>query len=127
VSYDADPDFERSSPEDDQLAMMLTCSHPALGREARMGLTLRTVAGLTVSEIARAFLSSEDAMERRLTRARRKVTDAAIPFCVPPDERLPERLTGVLRAIYLVYAEGTAACAATSARRRSASLACSRG
>jgi RNA polymerase sigma-70 factor, ECF subfamily len=106
VSYDPEPDFERSSLDDDQLAMMFTCCHPALATEARMALTLRSVAGLTVPEIARAFLSSEDAMERRLTRARRKVTDAAIPFRVPPDERLPERLAGVLRVIYLVYTEG---------------------
>jgi RNA polymerase sigma-70 factor, ECF subfamily len=106
VSYDLDAEFERSSLDDDQLAMVFTCCHPALAAEARMALTLRSVAGLTVPEIARAFLSSEQAMERRLTRARRKVTDAAIPFRVPPDERLPERLAGVLRVIYLVYTEG---------------------
>jgi RNA polymerase sigma-70 factor (ECF subfamily) len=106
VSYDLDVGFERSSVDDDQLAMLFTCCHPALAAEARMALTLRSVAGLTVPEIARAFLSSEQAMERRLTRARRKVTDAAIPFRVPPDERLPERLAGVLRVIYLVYTEG---------------------
>ena len=106
VSYDPDLDFDRSSLEDDQLAMVFTCCHPALATEARMALTLRSVAGLTVPEIARAFLSSEEAMERRLTRARRKITEAAIPFRVPPDERLPERLAGVLRVIYLVYTEG---------------------
>ena len=71
-----------------------------------MALTLRSVAGLTVPEIARALLSSEEAMERRLTRARRKITEAAIPFRVPPDERLPERLADVLRVVYLVYTEG---------------------
>jgi RNA polymerase sigma-70 factor (ECF subfamily) len=106
VSYDPDLDFDRSSLEDDQLAMLFTCCHPALATEARMALTLRSVAGLTVPEIARAFLSSEEAMERRLTRARRKITEAAIPFRVPPDERLPERLAGVLRVVYLVYTEG---------------------
>jgi RNA polymerase sigma-70 factor, ECF subfamily len=74
VSYDPDLDFDRSSLEDDQLAMLFTCCHPALATEARMALTLRSVAGLTVAEIARAFLSSEEAMERRLTRARRKIT-----------------------------------------------------
>jgi RNA polymerase sigma-70 factor (ECF subfamily) len=106
VSYDADFDFERSSLDDDQLRMIFTCCHPALAPEARMALTLRSVAGLTVPEIARAFLSSETAMERRLTRARRKVTDAAIPFRVPPDDLLPERLAGVLRVVYLIYTEG---------------------
>ena len=101
-----DIDFDVSALQDDQLRMVFTCCHPALSPEARMALTLRSVAGLTVPEIARAFLSSEEAMERRLTRARRKVTDAAIPFRVPPDELLPERLAGVLRVIYLVYTEG---------------------
>jgi RNA polymerase sigma-70 factor, ECF subfamily len=106
VSYDPELDFDRSSLDDDQLAMLFTCCHPALAPEARMALTLRSVAGLTVPEIARAFLSTEPAMERRLTRARRKVTDAAIPFRVPSDDLLPERLAGVLRVIYLVYTEG---------------------
>ena len=96
-----------------------------------MALTLRSVAGLTVPEIARAFLSSESAMERRLVRARRKITDARIPFRVPPDELLAERLAGVLRVVYLVYTEGHAAARGDapsySARRRSASPACSRG
>ena len=76
-------DFERSSLEDDQLRMLFTCCHPALAPEARMALTLRSVAGLTVPEIARAFLSTESAMERRLTRARNKVSDARIPFRGP--------------------------------------------
>jgi RNA polymerase sigma-70 factor (ECF subfamily) len=101
-----DMDLEESALQDDQLRMVFTCCHPALSPEARMTLTLRSVAGLTVPEIARAFLCSEDAMERRLTRAHRKVTDAAIPFRVPPDELLPERLAGVLRVIYLTYTEG---------------------
>jgi RNA polymerase sigma-70 factor (ECF subfamily) len=106
VSEDLDFDFERSSLDDDQLRMLFTCCHPALAPEARMALTLRSVAGLTVPEIARSFLSSESAMERRLIRARRKVTDARIPFRVPPDELLPARLAGVLRVVYLVYTEG---------------------
>jgi RNA polymerase sigma-70 factor (ECF subfamily) len=109
ASYDQDFDFERSSLEDDQLRMLFACCHPALAPEARMALTLRSVAALTVPEIARAFLSSESAMERRLVRARRKVTDARIPFRVPPDELLPERLAGVLRVVYLVYTEGHSA------------------
>jgi RNA polymerase sigma-70 factor, ECF subfamily len=105
VSYDHDP-FEQSLLDDDQLRMLFACCHPALALEARMALTLRSVAGLTVAEIARAFLSSESAMERRLIRARRKVSDAAIPFRVPPDELLMERLGGVLRVVYLIYNEG---------------------
>jgi RNA polymerase sigma-70 factor, ECF subfamily len=102
-------DFDASSLDDDQLRMLFTCCHPALPPEARMALTLRSVAGLTVPEIARGFLSSESAMERRLTRARNKITDARIPFRVPPDELLGERLSGVLRVIYLVFNEGHAA------------------
>jgi RNA polymerase sigma-70 factor, ECF subfamily len=99
-------DFDRSSVEDDQLRMLFMCCHPALPAEARLALTLRSVAGLTVPEIARAFLTSERAMEQRLVRARRKITGAAIPFRVPPDELLAERLAGVLRVVYLVYTEG---------------------
>jgi RNA polymerase sigma-70 factor (ECF subfamily) len=101
-----DLDFDESALQDDQLRMVFACCHPALPPEARMALTLCSVAGPTVPQIARAFLSREEAMERRLTRARHKVTDAAIPFRVPPDELLPERLDGVLRVIYLVYTEG---------------------
>jgi RNA polymerase sigma-70 factor, ECF subfamily len=100
------PDFERSSLEDDRLRMLFTCCHPALAVEARVALTLRSVAGLSVAEIARAFLSTESAMERRLVRARRKVADARIPFRVPPDDLLTERLGGVLRVVYLVFNEG---------------------
>ena len=102
-------EYDDSSLADDQLAMLFACCHPALAPEARMALTLRSVAGLTVPEIARAFLSSEVAMERRLGRARRKVSEARIPVSVPDDAALPERLAGVLRVVYLIYTEGHAA------------------
>ena len=98
-------DFERSSLEDDQLKMLFTCCHPALSPDVRMALTLRSVGGLTVTEIARAFLVSEAAMEQRLVRARRKIADARIPFRVPPDELLGERLAGVLRVVYVLYTD----------------------
>jgi RNA polymerase sigma-70 factor, ECF subfamily len=106
ASDDPLPDFERSSLEDDRLRMLFACCHPALAVEARMALTLRSVTGLTVPEIARAFVTSEGAMERRLVRARRKVADARIPFRLPPDDLLPERLAGVLRVVYLLFNEG---------------------
>jgi RNA polymerase sigma-70 factor (ECF subfamily) len=92
------------SVEDDQLRLIFTCCHPALAPEARLALTLRLVAGLTVAEIARAFLSSEAAIGQRITRAKAKIRAAHIPFAVP--ERLTERLPDVLAVIYLVFNEG---------------------
>lgn len=99
-------DEDASSLPDDRLRMLFACCHPALAPEARMALTLRSVAGLTTTEIARAFVVSEPAMEQRLVRARRKVAQARIPFRVPPDDLLSERLAGVLRVVYLVFNEG---------------------
>jgi RNA polymerase sigma-70 factor (ECF subfamily) len=90
--------------EDDQLRLIFTCCHPALAPEARLALTLRLVAGLTVPEIARAFLTSEAAIGQRITRAKAKVRGAHIPFVVP--EHLEERLPDVLTVIYLVFNEG---------------------
>jgi RNA polymerase sigma-70 factor (ECF subfamily) len=91
---------------DDLLRLIFTCCHPALPLDTRVALTLRTVAGLPVAEIARAFLVSETAMAQRLTRARRKIDHAGIPYRVPPAELLGERLNGVLAVLYLAFNAG---------------------
>jgi RNA polymerase sigma-70 factor (ECF subfamily) len=103
---------------DDRLRLIFTCCHPALPLDARIGLTLRTLGGLTTPEIARAFLVPEPTLAQRLVRAKRKIRAAGIPYRVPPIELLPERLDGVLRVLYLVFNEGYAASSGDALIRR---------
>jgi RNA polymerase sigma-70 factor (ECF subfamily) len=93
---------------DDQLRLMFTCCHPALGREAQVALALRTLAGLDVAAIARGFLLPEATMAKRLTRARQKIAEARIPYRVPPDAELPGRLASVLAVVHLIATESHA-------------------
>ena len=104
--HDSDPLEPLGVIEDDRLRLIFTCCHPALGREARVALTLRMIGGLTTAEIARAFLIQEGTMVRRITRAKAKIAAARIPYRVPAAEDLPVRLSGVLTVLYLVFNEG---------------------
>jgi RNA polymerase sigma-70 factor, ECF subfamily len=126
MTYEPAPAGDSGVPDDDavpddRLRLMFTCCHPALAPEARVALTLRTLAGLSTAEIASAFLVSEQTMTKRLGRAKQKIRNAAIPYRVPPAHLLPERTPAVLAVLYLLFNEGYSASAGADLVRRNLS------
>src|SRR5574338_68502 len=111
------PDGEAESVADDRLRLIFTCCHPALAPDAQVALTLREVCGLATEEIARAFLTAAPTLAQRIVRAKAKIRDARIPYQVPSQAELPERLESVLRVIYLVFNEGYSASSGESVTR----------
>ena len=111
-------DWLNEAIEDDQLKLIFTCCHPGISQEAQLALTLREVCGLTTEEIARAFLATPSTIAQRIVRAKNKIRDAAIPYEVPAQHELPERLSSVLKVIYLLFNEGYSASSGESITRQ---------
>ncbi len=118
VTEDVDPPLELGEFPDDRLRLIFTCCHPALSPEAQIALTLRLVCGLTTVEVARSFLVSESTMAARLTRAKKKIAAAGIPYRVPKAADLPERINAVLAVVHLMFTTGHAAPAGADLMRR---------